>query len=65
MTRRKTVAQTVVELSDTLTSAAIAALTPDQRASLTSADTGTIIHLAIDFATKVGGILEERANGKA
>lgn len=61
--RKRSIAQTVTNVADALTSAALEALTPEQRSSLTSADTGTIIHLAIDFATKVGSLLEDRAKG--
>lgn len=60
MTRKRSVAQTVVSLSDAITSATLEALTPEQRTQLTSADTGKIIGYAIDLATKVGSILEEK-----
>jgi hypothetical protein len=59
--RKRSIAQTVTVLSSTICDAALDNLTPDQRASLTSDDTGTIIHASIELATKIGGILEERA----
>ena len=61
--RKRSIAQTIIVLSDALSGAALDNLTPEQRSSLTSADTGAIIRSAMDFAQKICGILEERAKG--
>lgn len=58
--RKRSIADTVMVLADSLTGATLAALTPAQRAALTSEDTGAIIRLSIDFAQKVGGIIEKK-----
>lgn len=62
--RKKAVAQTVTEIADAVSGATFAALTRDQRALLSSQDTGDIVKASIDFAVLIGSLIEERASGK-